>query len=427
MEQYKGLKAMSKIMNFFTNRIFFKATMFALGLIMVSSYSHARQEVAFTVAIMASYSCADATYGQSGTYFTGGAYYGWRSDYTTKCQTGHTSNSSGAVVTGTQTLTAATAQTVSMISSRISTARQEAALRKNKDGLSVTALNIKNDLSQGNFGLAGGNHSKGIGVWAQGKWTDVDYSAAAFAFEGDVTTGMFGIDKSFKNGRVILGIAAGMEDQDFDTTFNKGTLDGDGYVVAPYVSINLKRGFSIDATVGFADIDYDLTRKDGSSNEKFTGSTNGDRKFGAVVVNFAKSKKLKKAVVSLGLSAGMNKSEETKDAYTETGTTGTTVPVGSSTSEVTQAMVGAEVGLLIMNRVEPFVNYKHEWDTSKSSAPTVGAAQTQPTVDDQGSRLGGGLNIFLGHRGTATVSYESVHGRADYDEDSIAGRLRFNF
>jgi hypothetical protein len=418
---------MSKTMNFLTHRVFFKVATLALGMILVSSYSHARQELAFTTTIMASYSCSDATYGTSGTYFNGGAYYGYRYDYTTTCQTGHTTNASGAVVTGTQTLTAATAQTVGMISSRISTARQESAMRKNKDGISVTALNIKNDLSEGNFGLAGGNHSKGIGVWAQGKWTDVDYSAAAFAFNGDVTTGMFGIDKSFKNGKVIVGIAAGMEDQDFDTTFNRGTMDGDGYVIAPYVSLKLRRGFSVDATFGMADIDYDLTRKDAGTSEKFTGSTEGDRKFGAVVVNFAKSKKLKKAVISLGLSAGMNKSEETKDAYTETGTTGTTSAVSKSTSEVTQAVVGAEVGLLIMNRVEPFLSYKHEWDTSKSDAPTVGAAQVQPTVDDNGHRLGGGLNIFLGNRGTASISYDKVHGRDDYDEDSITGRLRVNF
>jgi hypothetical protein len=300
-------------------------------------------------------------------------------------------------------------------------------MRKDRSGISVTSLNIDNDLSNGHIGLAGGNHSKGIGIWAQGKWTDVDYTASAFAFKGDVTTGMFGIDKSFKNGKFIIGIAGGMEDQDFDTTFNGGTLDGDGYMVAPYVSLNLKRGFSIDATVGMADLDYDVTRKDTGTSEVFTGKTEGDRTFGAVAVNFNKSKKFKKIVASIGLSAGMNKSEETKDAYTETGTTGQTSEVAKNTAKITQTTVGGEVGLLIMNRVEPFLNYKMEWDSSKSSAPTVGATQVQPTVDDRGSRLGGGVNLFLGQRGTATVAYEKVLGRSDYDESSVTGRLRFNF
>jgi hypothetical protein len=140
-----------------------------------------------------------------------------------------------------------------------------------------------------------------------------------------------------------------------------------------------------------------------------------------------RAKKFKKIVASIGLSAGMNKSEETKDAYTETGTTGQTSEVAKNTAKITQTTVGGEVGLLIMNRVEPFLNYKMEWDSSKSSAPTVGATQVQPTVDDRGSRLGGGVNLFLGQRGTATVAYEKVLGRSDYDESSVTGRLRFNF
>jgi hypothetical protein len=424
---------MSKLLNTLTKKVILGATTLALGVVFISGHSHARTELAFTVAIMASYSCSDATYGTTGVYWQENitaaprTVYRARSEYTTTCQTGDTSNASGAVVTATQTLTAATAQTVSMISSRIATARQESAMRKDRSGLSVTSLNIDNDLGNGHVGLAGGNHSKGIGVWAQGKWTDVDYTATAFAFKGDVTTGMFGIDKSFKNGKFIIGISGGMEDQDFDTTFNGGTLDGDGYMVAPYMSLNLKRGFSIDATIGMADLDYDTTRKDTGTAEIFSGTTEGDRTFGAVAINFSKSRKFKKGVASIGLSVGMNKSEETKDAYTETGTTGTTVAVAKNTSKITQTTVGGEVAFLIMNRIEPFINYKMEWDSGKSSAHVVGATQVQPTVDDQGSRLGGGINLFLGQRGTATVSYEEVHGRADYDESSVTGRLRLNF
>jgi hypothetical protein len=423
---------MSQFINKFSEKVLPRITALTMGFFLIPAIAEARSELAFTTTIMASYSCSDSTYGTTGTYWTLSAAvsrtnYSFRSDYTATCEAGNTSSAAGSVVNGAKTLTAATAQTVSVISSRISTARQESAMRKRHDGISVTALSLNDDASKGHFGLAGGNHSKGIGVWGQGKWTDVDYTATAFAFKGDVTTAMFGIDKSFKNGRFIVGLAAGMEDQSFDTTFNKGTVDGDGFMVAPYMSIRVGKGFSLDATAGIAQLDYDLTRKDSSTNEKFTGSTSGDRMFGALAVNFNKSKKLKKAVVSVGLSAGMNTSEEDKDAYTETGSTGQTVAIASNTAKVTQATVGAEVGLLMMGKIEPFINGKFEWDTSKSSAPTVGASQVQPTVDDEGYRYGGGVNVFLGQKGTATISFEEVAGRDDYEESSVTGRFRLDF
>jgi hypothetical protein len=99
-------------------------------LVFISNSSHARQELAFTLTSLNAYSCYDAVYGESGSYFAGNSYYGVRSDYTTSCQAGNTSNASGSVVTATQTLQAATAQTVGVISARISTAKQESAMRK---------------------------------------------------------------------------------------------------------------------------------------------------------------------------------------------------------------------------------------------------------------------------------------------------------
>jgi hypothetical protein len=416
---------MSQIIKIISKKVVLGAAASLLGLMLISGTARAA-ELAFTTTIMASYSCSDATYGTNGSYWAGNAFYPLRSDYTSTCESGNSSNAAGSVVTATQTLQAATAQTVGVISSRISTARQESAMRKNSDGISVTALSLNNDGSKGHIGLAGGNASKGIGVWAQGKWTEIDYSPAPMAFDGDITTAMFGIDKSFKNGRLLIGLAAGVEDQDMVTKFNNGTIKADGFLIAPYVSLNLKRGFSVDATIGMAEIDYDLTRKDPTTAELFTGSTSADRYFGAFMVNYNKSKKIKKAVISLGLTAGMNKSRETKDAFDETGTTGTLIKKGKNTGSVTQATASAEVGLLFKH-FEPFINGKMEWDTHKTAAAAVGASQVQPTVDDEGYRIGGGLNVFLGQKGTATISYDTVAGRDDYSESSVTGRLRLDF
>ena len=388
----------------------------------------------------ANYSCSDATYGTSGSYWgkvdgsgTTLVTYTDRSTYSYSCQTNHTSNASGAVVTATMTLRAATAQTVGLIANRIN-AVKTAALREEM-GLSLTSLSLSPDLQKGEFGLAGGNSKKGVGVWIQGRFSDIESDNASTTFDGDIVTTLFGIDKTFKNGKVLVGISAGYEDQDFTTTFNKGTLDGDGFIVAPYVSINAGKGWSIDATAGYADMDYDMTRKDPVNSEKFTSSTDGDRTFLSASANYDKLTKKSKGIFRLGLRLGVSHAEEEKDAHTETGTTGTTVSVAATDTDLTQLKFGAETGFRF-KAIEPFINFSGEYDVSKSDAPKVAvsttafnlkSAQTAAADDNWGARLGGGLNIWFGDRATAMIGADTVLGRDDYSETSGTARFRLNF
>ena len=238
---------------------------------------------------------------------------------------------------------------------------------------------------------------------------------------------MFGIDKTFKNGKVLVGIAAGFESQDFTTTFNNGTLEGDGIMITPYASVTLGKGFSVDVAGGMADMDYDTSRKDPATGELIKGTTDGDRLFASGSVNFNKLFKKKKGTLRIGLNAGMNYSKEEKDAYIEDWQASTTTTdVGKSKTYVTQAKFGAEAGFMY-KRIEPFVNVAGEWDVSKSSVLTVGSAQTAPADDDFGIKAGGGVNMILGPKASATISAETVIGREDYKETSGSARLRVDF
>jgi hypothetical protein len=116
-----------------------------------------------TQALLDTYSCNDSEYGLGGAYMIGSPGYGERSIYTAGCAKNNTANASGAVVTATQTLRAATAQTVGLINTRINTVRE--ANRRINEGIALTALSLSPDLNKGEIGLAGGDHKKGVGVW----------------------------------------------------------------------------------------------------------------------------------------------------------------------------------------------------------------------------------------------------------------------
>jgi len=400
------------------------------GLALVANSNNANAQ-GLTLATLDLYSCTDSTYGQGGTYFTNNepngsksGNYTSRANYTSSCETGNTSNASGAVVTATQTLRAATAQTVGLISSRISQVRS--ATRRNS-GLKMTALSLSNDLSNGEIGLAGGNASKGVGVWAQGKFTAVDFTSVSAAFDGNILTGMFGIDKTFAGGKFLIGLGGGFETSDFETTFNRGTVESDGLIIAPYISAMFGNGFSIDATGGYANLDYDTTRKETATNELINGSTDADRFFGSMMLKYNRSKKLSKGSLTYGALLGVSYTEEEKDGFTEVGADGdTSVAVAAQTTEMGQVLFGMTTGM-DFGKVEPFLNLTGEFDFEKSDDVTVGATQVAISDSDFGLRVGGGLNLRFSPRVSGLVSADSVLLRDDYSEFTGTAKIRIDF
>jgi hypothetical protein len=404
------------------------ASVLGVGILAGSNNANAQS---FTVALFNTYSCSDAVYGSNGTYFLGAGVavgqngYDSRDQYSTACETSNTTNAAGSVVTATQTLRAATAQTVSLISSRIS-AVQSASLI-NDNGLSLTKLNLANDLSSGEVGLAGGNTSNGVGLWMQGQFTNTEVDSVASAFDGDIVTVMGGVDKKVRGGKVLFGLAAGFESMDIDTTFNTGTVKSDGFIISPYISLRLGKGFSLDGAVGYASLDYDTTRTDPTNLEIFSGSTNADRYFGSAIMKFDRARRKAKGTWVYGLKAGASLTAEHKDAFTETGANlVNTALVNAQRTHLAQGLFGVSTGF-DFGKVEPYVNLTGEFDFAKTDNITVGASQTTPADSDIGLNIGGGINFRFSPKFTGTLSGETILLRDEYEQYSGTARVRYEF
>ena len=342
-----------------------------LGIAAVASVGATRANAqAFTVTTMNAYSCTDAVYGTSGSYFTAGnalsgtSFYGSdRSAYTSACEGSNTSNAPGSVVTATDTLRAATAQTAGLISNRISFVRNQASAR-------VPYSVSLDENGNAHLGFAGGMKDRGIGVWVQGSITHLDNDSTATKYDGNVITGLVGVDKEFKK-KFLVELSLGYEDTDLSTTFNAGNLDGKALIVAPYASLTLKKGFSVDASLGYARVEYDQDRLESQTSEKFTGNgVDANRYFGTLNVNV--NRKIKK--VNVGGSFGALYSHEKRDSFTETGTSGVTVAVGSQSTHVGQARLGVNAGVNL-GKFNPYAKITGVYDFSKTKV-NVGPARS---------------------------------------------------
>lgn len=332
------------------------------------------------------------------------------------CSTNNTANQASTVATATTVLRTASTQTAKLVGNRIS-----AALSGSQPTMKVAANGFN-----ASTGLSGGDMSGKAGVWASGSWTGVEDNNTATAFDGDILVGLVGADYQVTPS-VVVGLSVGYEDIDIDTQYNgfagqDGSLEGDGYTIAPYVGVQLTEILTADLTAGYSDLEYDTLRFDPSTGNRITGSTDADRYF-----------------VSAGLSGhhalpndwmakirgSVFYASEDKDAFTETESTGATIAVGDEETELGQLSLDTRWVYEAHDVIKPYALIGAEYDFVKDDV-TVAAGQSVAD-DDFGAKFGAGFNVKLGDNVTGGIEAYTVEFREDYDEYTATANLRVNF
>lgn len=266
----------------------------------------------------------------------------------------------------------------------------------------------REDLSDLRLGVsAGENPDNRVGLWANGAMFRLDGSKTNANIESDVLTGMIGLDYRF-GPRFLVGVSGGYENTDTTTTFNNGTVDSDGFIIAPYMSIGLTDRLSIDAVVGYGMIDYDMTRRDPLSNATITGSTEATRLFGSV--DLVAGERLDRWL--LEGRVGASHLNEEQDSFRESNG----VLVGENEITVSSGNLGARVGYSF-TMVEPYVAGLYSYDFNKAE----GAYDGRNTF---GGALG--LNWWLTPRFLFNLEGKATH-KEDLDTYGGSATMRLNF
>jgi hypothetical protein len=279
---------------------------------------------------------------------------------------------------------------------------------------------------------AGDPRTAPIGLWVSYNYVDAtsDFASAGatLGFESDGHSGLAGADRLFFGDRLLLGLSGGYTTLSADTVHNGGGEEHDGYTLAPYAALLLSDIFSIDASGGYAALDYDQHRVSPTDGTATRSSFDADRWFIAGNVN---------ASVTRGswlgsLRVGAAHASERQDAYAESGSAasalgGTLRSVREREIHLTQLVVGGEAAYSGSN-VEPYVMVAYHNDLDREDDTGAGGmpgafSVVQPTDDDE-VQLGLGLRCYTQRGVTATLEYLRVEGREDFDLDSVMATLR---
>ncbi len=273
---------------------------------------------------------------------------------------------------------------------------------------------------------AGGN----LGGW--GFW--LSYSRSSFeadlpinsavqpvaSYDATQNNALFGADRLFAD-RWILGLAIGLEDSQIDTAYNGGDNESDGFTIAPYAAFLINNTFSIDATAGYTDLDYDTRRIDNVSGGTISADFDAERWFAAANLNA----NVRHNQWLFGGKVGILYTEETQDGYTETGPN-TARTINERKLDLTQFIAGVNAAYSF-NRLEPFVSLYYLNDISSDDGIGAGGlpadvGNTQPNDDDE-FQAGMGFRYF-GDVLSASLEWNSILDRSRFDGHSLFLTLR---
>ena len=269
----------------------------------------------------------------------------------------------------------------------------------------------------GQTGRAAGGDFRNLAGWGSVSYTDMENDNPLTAYDGDRLALQLGLDY-MPNDNMVAGVSLGYEDMDVTTTFNTGTLDGQGFTIAPYVGAVIDDRWSFDALLGFSTIDYDQTRAAGT----ITGSTDATRFFAAANLNHTYAKKDQWLISS---RMGILFANETTDGFLESD--GTVNP--EREARLVQAQIGADFTYLAGDKFEPYLNATYNYDLSSTNTSVVGAGGglINPFDDDDDLLLGVGFNYYATESSTASLELRHRVFREDFEESVFSASYRASF
>lgn len=263
-------------------------------------------------------------------------------------------------------------------------------------------------------GMAAGGGDGRLGLWVSGGWSNIEDDLLSTAYDGNLYNVLFGGDYQF-NDRLLAGVALGYESSNIDTKFNTGSVESDGFTIAPYAGYVLNRYFTIDVSGGVTFSEYDMSRT--ATGGIVTGNTDATRWFAAGGVNayYAINR------VTLGGRMGYSYVRENMDGFVESDTTSYT----DADVTIGQFRLGGTVGYQL-GKVEPYMTTTYVYDAQHHKI-AVSTGQVSPKNDRSGFDIGGGIRFALSDRVIGGFEGTTTVGRENFESTSLSGNLRIKF
>ena len=261
-------------------------------------------------------------------------------------------------------------------------------------------------------GMSGGDETSRMGLWTQGTYSHVNKSEASLQMNGNIYNVVAGADYK-PTDFVLAGLAVSWERTDIKTVYNNGTFTGSGVSVAPYAGLTLSEAWTIDASVGYSWLNYDVSRTSGAA----TGSYGAARVFAATnltgVYSYDAWRFQPRATVSYV--------HENQDSYKESSGTA----IDSSLIQFGRVSGGSKIGYAVGDSI-PYIKVLGEWDYVAPSSVLKANGQ-QSFSGRTGGVIGMGYEVYKGPMvASIEANYNSLF-RDNLDLWTFAARFRYEF
>lgn len=269
------------------------------------------------------------------------------------------------------------------------------------------------------------------GGWSYAAWGNVQNSwaestASATSWDGTITLPLVGMDASsdeWLGMPLVLGISAGYQRTSLTTSYNAGSLTGDGATVSPYFALVPSDTFYVEGSLGYSSTAYDM--EDASSGSLNLSSMQGDRVFGFLYLNGRVPQDWHgDKALTIGGKIGFSYATEFFSGYTDS--------LGfdhrDSRSQLGTASIGGSVRYLFELEdfaLEPYVDAVFGYDAVRTGGDIPGVSSgSQDTTDVV---LGIGTDVLVGDRFTLTIEYNTTLARDDYSNHTglLLARAKF--
>lgn len=263
-------------------------------------------------------------------------------------------------------------------------------------------------------GIAAGSPADGFHFWLSGGSAHLSSSQAGANYSGPLYAFAGGVDHWFAN--VLLGVAVSYEHVDIHTRFNGGDVRGHGVTLSPYLGWQLGDGFSVDAQVSHASLDYD------ESHIGARGHTSGDRWDGSVNLNKAFTDGDWNFLTSVGYF-GVN---EEQDRYVESNGN----IVDRSTIYDNQIRVKGRAGYAFATdwgSLVPYASARMEFDVSKSKGLVINTVGTTVDTGDFATTFAAGLAAHVGDHALLEFEFWSKQFQDHYNANGVQAVVHWTF
>ena len=302
------------------------------------------------------------------------------------------------------TVTPSTQATPLAITSALSGARAGGAFGSQRTGLNF----------DGQTGQAAAAGAPRWNVWGALGQNQVAYSFNPARSSGNINLVLGGLDYTFNN-QVVLGVALSDDRTRINTQFNNGSLNANGYAIAPYVAIPFGRNWLFDASLGWGE--NKISQADNAlGGATVTGNTTSKRFFSSVAASYA---------ANVGKMQWTGKatylfSEDKLGQFTLSNN----VAVASLTTRVAQVRLGGQLAY-DAGGIVPYAGLTYIRDVQ---APTQPAVLGQVAANDRDAlQVAVGINFYNRGPLSGGVQYSQDTNRSQVKNNLFMANVAYRF